>query len=97
MLHAPSPLPAAYLVRCRIRAEPDIAVNAKDLSDINPLGSKVARAQGWINLSRLTTSLTGSSGTVSSISISLSVTLSTKACQSFSDCRKSASFTVDIR
>lgn len=46
LLHAPSPLPAAYLVRRRIRAEPDIAINSKDLSGINPLGFQVAHRQG---------------------------------------------------
>lgn len=39
------------------------------------------------------TSLTGSSGTVSSISVSFSVIFFTKLCQSFSACRNSASCT----
>ena len=88
----------AHLVRGGIFGEADIPIDAEDLV---PFSS--AHRRTWSFLLRdpsiacrgqLTISLTGSSGTVSSISTSRSVSFSTNENQSFSLWRKSGSCTV---
>ena len=85
----------AHLVRGGIFGEADIPIDAEDLCRFVSSVEMVLPAAGsHACKGQLTISLTGSSGTVSSISTSRSVSFSTNENQSFSLWRKSGSCTV---